>query len=50
MIARRKTPMAKSIPIGRKGKREFAAMRGKIDIGPEFVDPLPDEELDHWDQ
>ena len=50
IIARRKTPVAKLIPIGAKGKREFGTMRGKISIGPEFFEPLPDEELDPWDQ
>jgi hypothetical protein len=26
----------KLVPIAPKAKREFGAMRGKIDIGPEF--------------
>jgi hypothetical protein len=32
-----------------KGKHEFAAMRGKIAIGPEFYEPLPADELDRWE-
>lgn len=49
-IARGKTPVAKLVPAVRKGKREFGAMRGKFSIGPEFFDPLPDDELDFWDR
>ncbi len=47
-IARGRTPVAKLVPAIRKGKREFGAMRGKFSIGPEFFDPLPDDELDRW--
>jgi prevent-host-death family protein len=49
-IARGRTPVAKLIPVTPRGKREFGAMRGKISIGPEFFEPLPDDELDRWDQ
>ena len=30
-------------------KRRFGALKGKIKIGPEFFDPLPDEELRLWE-
>jgi prevent-host-death family protein len=49
-IARGKTPVAKLVPILRKGKREFGAMRGKFSVGPEFFEPLPNHELDLWEQ
>jgi len=49
-IARGKTPVAKLVPAVRKGKREFGAMRGKFTIGPEFFEPLPDEEFDLWER
>jgi len=49
-IARGRTPVAKLVPIAPKAKREFGAMRGKISIGPEFFEPLPEDELDRWDQ
>jgi prevent-host-death family protein len=49
-IARGKTPVAKLVPIVRKSKREFGAMRGKFSIGPEFFEPLPIDELDLWEQ
>lgn len=49
-IARGKTPVAKLVPAIPKGKREFGAMRGKFEIGSEFFDPLPDDELDLWER
>jgi prevent-host-death family protein len=50
VIARGKTPVAKLIPIALPAKRQFGAMRGKISIGPEFFEPLPEEELGAWEQ
>jgi prevent-host-death family protein len=50
VIARGKTPIARLVPVTPKGKRQFGAMRGKIDIGPEFFEPLPDEELAAWER
>lgn len=49
-IARGKVPVAKLVPIVRKGKREFGAMRGKFSVGPEFFEPLRKDELDQWEQ
>ena len=49
-IARGRTPIAKLVPIASKAKREFGAMRGQITIGPEFFEPLPEDELARWDQ
>ena len=42
-------PVARLMPALPKGKREFGAMRGKFSIGPEFFDPLPDDELAQWE-
>ncbi len=49
-IARGRTPVAKLVSVAAKPKREFGAMAGKISIGPEFFEPLPEAELDPWDQ
>lgn len=49
-IARGRTPIAKLVPVASKAKREFGAMRGQISIGPEFFEPLPEDELERWDQ
>jgi prevent-host-death family protein len=49
-IARGRTPVAKLVPIAPKAKREIWCDARPIAIGPEFFEPLPDDELDHWDQ
>jgi prevent-host-death family protein len=49
-IARGRTPVAKLVPIAPRPHREFGAMRGQIGIGPEFFEPLPEDELDRWEQ
>lgn len=50
VLARGKDPVVKIVPVATKAKptRKFGALKGKIKIGPEFFDPLPDEELKHW--
>jgi prevent-host-death family protein len=49
VIARGKQPVARLVPISeRKPKRELGSMLGKVWVGPEFFEPLPDEELDAW--
>jgi prevent-host-death family protein len=50
VIARGKTPVAKLVPIAAPAKRQFGAMRGKISVGPEFFEPLSEEELGAWEQ
>jgi len=50
VLARGNQPVAKIVAIEpAPSKRQFGAYRGKISIGPEFFDPLPDEELDAWE-
>jgi prevent-host-death family protein len=50
IIARGSKPVAKLIAIGEvKGKRQPGSMKGKLTIGPEFFEPLPDEELTAWE-
>jgi antitoxin (DNA-binding transcriptional repressor) of toxin-antitoxin stability system len=51
VIARGKTPVVRLVAIGdKKGQRKPGALRGKLKVGPEFFDPLPEEELDAWGQ
>jgi antitoxin (DNA-binding transcriptional repressor) of toxin-antitoxin stability system len=47
--ARGKVPVARLTPAPPTGKREFGAMHGKFSIGPEFFDPLPDDERVAWE-
>jgi prevent-host-death family protein len=49
-IARGRTPTAKLVPVAPRAKREFGAMRGQISIGSAFFEPLPDDELERWNQ
>jgi prevent-host-death family protein len=51
IIARRDKPVARLVAFDdTKPKRQFGAMRGKVWVGPEFFEPLPDEELEAWGQ
>jgi prevent-host-death family protein len=50
IIARGNKPVAKLVPIIVKPKRVFGALRGKFEIGPEFFEPLPPDELEAWEQ
>jgi antitoxin (DNA-binding transcriptional repressor) of toxin-antitoxin stability system len=31
-----------------QSKRQFGALRGSVTVGPEFFEPLPEEELAGW--
>ncbi len=50
ILARGKEPVAKLVPIRPlKTKRTFGVLRGIISVGPEFFEPLPEEELAAWE-
>ena len=49
VISRRETPVVKIVPVEQPKKRVFGALKGKISLGPEFFDPLPEEELALWE-
>jgi prevent-host-death family protein len=50
IIARGKKPIAKLVPLQPKAtKRQFGALRGVISVGPEFFEPLSEEELAAWE-
>ncbi len=43
-------PVVRLVPIAdSKGRRQPGALRGKLQVGPEFFEPLPDEELAGWE-
>jgi prevent-host-death family protein len=49
VIARGKTPVVRLVAIeDKRGQRKPGARKGKIEIGPEFFEPPPPEELDAW--
>jgi antitoxin (DNA-binding transcriptional repressor) of toxin-antitoxin stability system len=50
ILARGKKPIAKLVPFHPSPvKRQFGALRGIISIGPDFFDPLPEQELAAWE-
>jgi len=50
IIARGPKPVARIVPIGEvKGKRQPGSLKGKLRVGPEFFEPLPDSELSKWE-
>jgi prevent-host-death family protein len=50
IIARRDKPVVRLVPLEPpKPKRRFGAMKGRASVGPEFFEPLPEEELKLWE-
>jgi prevent-host-death family protein len=50
IIARGSKPVARLVPVVEiKKKRKPGSMKGKFSVGPEFFEPLPDDELSHWE-
>ena len=51
VIARNNEPVVRLVPVEQsEPRKQFGSMKGLIEIGPEFFEPLPPEELDAWDQ
>jgi prevent-host-death family protein len=50
VIAKGDTPVARLVPFEPvpKPQRRPGRLKGLISIGPEFFEPLPDEELELW--
>jgi len=49
-IARGSIPVARLVPIGEiKGKRQPGSLKGKLIVGPEFFESLPNDELAAWE-
>jgi prevent-host-death family protein len=49
VIARRDKPVARLVPVEpARPKRRFGSMKGKVWVGPEFFEPLPQDELCLW--
>jgi prevent-host-death family protein len=50
VIARGPEPVVRLVPIADvKGRRQPGSLRGKLRVGPEFFEPLADEELARWE-
>ena len=51
VIARGTKPVAtiSAIPAKPVGRRQFGRLRGRGKVGPEFFEPLPEDELKPWE-
>ena len=50
IISRGPKPVARLVAIGEvKGKRKLGALKGILQVGPEFFEPLSTEELAAWE-
>lgn len=50
VIARGGEPVARLVPYrAQPAFRQFGAMRDRISVGDEILDPLPEDELAAWD-
>ena len=48
VIARNGAPVARLVPLQKRGNRQFGARRGRLVIPDNFFEPLPDTELRAW--
>jgi antitoxin (DNA-binding transcriptional repressor) of toxin-antitoxin stability system len=48
IIARGNVPVVRLVPVVLLGKRQFGALKGKIEVDARFTEPLPDDELGSW--
>ncbi|HEY3972460.1 MAG TPA: type II toxin-antitoxin system prevent-host-death family antitoxin [Candidatus Sulfotelmatobacter sp.] len=49
VIARGSKPVVRLVAIeGQDGNRKPGAWKGRVKLGPEFFEPLPQDELEHW--
>ncbi len=50
IISRGDEPLVRLLPLrGKKGQRKPGSMKGKLKLGPEFFEPLPEAELKAWE-
>ncbi len=51
IIARNNRPLVKLVPIQpAQPKRQRGSLEGQVVVPDSFFDPLPDDELDAWEQ
>lgn len=47
VLVRGKEPIARIVPVA--SKRKFGRLKGKGSVGPEFFEPLADDEMKLWE-
>lgn len=50
IVTRRGRPIVRLTPVEPRGDRVFGSMKGRISFDDSFFDPLPDDELELWNQ
>ena len=49
VISRGSEPVVRLVPMkDERGRRQAGALRGKLQVGPEFFEPLPSDEVEGW--
>jgi prevent-host-death family protein len=50
VISRGSEPVVRLVPVNDPhGQRKPGALKGKLHVGPEFFEPLPEDELKAWE-
>ena len=50
VITRGAKPVARLVAVGEvKGKRTPGSLKGTLHVGPDFFEPLPEDELSRWE-
>jgi len=50
IIARGKKPVARLVAVGEvRGKCQPGSLKATLRVGPEFFEPLPENELSRWE-
>ena len=50
IIARGPEPVVRLVPVAAsKGRRKLGILKGKLQVGSEFFEPLPLDELSRWE-
>jgi antitoxin (DNA-binding transcriptional repressor) of toxin-antitoxin stability system len=49
VILRGRKPVARLVALPSARKRKFGRLKGIASVGPEFFEPLPEEELKLWE-
>ncbi len=45
---RERKPIVRLVPVETRAARRLGFLQGKGDVGPEFFEPLPEDELRAW--
>ncbi len=49
LLLRGTVPVARLVGVGPAPERRYGALAGLLAVGPEFFEPLPDNELKRWE-